>query len=127
FWHDSISAKLLECACLFWRFRSLKLPRTRNQILSQGKSGRKDSRTLPRGRDCREIRTLLCIGEALGVRLSFLQLHTLPTQAPTAMFNILRRRELEDLLRSFCQIMDMKPNPVRRISRCGTFPLADGY
>ena len=47
------------------------------------------------------------------------------------MFNILRRRELEDSLRSLCQIIDMKPNPVplvtRRISRCGTFPLADGY
>jgi len=47
------------------------------------------------------------------------------------MFKIIRRRELQDRPRSFCQIIDMKPNPVphatRRISPVRTFPLADGY
>jgi len=45
------------------------------------------------------------------------------------MFNILRRRELEDSLRSLCQIMTGTQSSTarhRRISRCG-LPLVDGY
>jgi len=42
------------------------------------------------------------------------------------MFKIIRRRELQDRPRSFCQIIDMKPKPVPHVTR-RNYPLADGY
>ena len=50
-------AKLLECACLFWRFGvNDKSVCARNHNMPRRKKRQKGSRTLPRGRDCREAR-----------------------------------------------------------------------